>query len=104
MMKKSILICILAIVVLAFSVTNVFALEGLMDVEPGNSSSDSQPPQQPSLGDKDGNQSGNQSTNNNVKKDTPVPDTGIEDAPIIAIGVCVVLSVLGYVQIKKNNV
>lgn len=101
MKKKSILICILTLVVLAFSVTNVFALG--LDIGDDNNSSETQQPQQPQQ-PSDVKDNNNNNNNNDVKKDSPVPDTGIEDAPIIAIGVCIVLSVVGYVQIKKNNV
>lgn len=118
--SKMILICILTIIMLMFTTTtNVFATllddgEPALDPGDGDTGDDGdddgngsrQPVQYPEdpedpneveePGGKDQPTTGKNNTNG-------MPDTGIEDAPIIAIVICVVAASIGYTQIIKYN-
>ncbi len=108
--SKMILICILTIIMLMFTTTNVFALlDGGDDVEldlnnlpedpvdPGaNEPNETYVNQVEEPGGKDQPTTGKNNTNG-------MPDTGLEDAPIIAIVICVVAASIGYTQIIKYN-
>lgn len=121
-MKKSkeILICILAIIMLMFTTTTVFATldegeDGPQLTDPGEDDDDNDNDN----GNGNGNGSrvpveypGNEPTEEPNGKDQPttgknntngMPDTGLEDAPIIAIVICVVAASIGYTQIIKYN-
>ena len=116
MKKKEIIICILAIIMLVISVSNVFALDGNLDEIDDNDLL-------PITNDDDNlqlNPDNNSTTliNNNsgiVNKDdailvtnntlnTNIPNTGITDTPIIPIVICVISAVVAYTQIRKYNV
>ncbi len=109
MKKKEIIVCILAIVILLVSISNVLA----MDSEPID------------VDDLTGNTANNRNNSTNTiidvgnvtaEKDQPlittknntlntnIPDTGIADTPIVPIVICVISAVVAYTQIRKYNV
>lgn len=109
MERKKVIVCILALVVLLFSATNVFALGGLNDLddpmidEDNNSNLLNELPRNQTE-----NLTQNITINNNgtgtIKDGNAMPNTGIEDLPIIAIGICIVSAAVAYTQIRKYNV
>lgn len=117
MEKKKVIICILLIMALALSVTNVFALDGLgsgnnTSDRPAIDEDDDETDLRNLIGNNNNNNNNNNANRNNVNqnnnsasiKDGNTPNTGIEDIPVIAIGICIVSAVVAYTQIKRYNV
>ena len=114
MERRKVIVSILALVVLMFSTTNVFAAINWNETEDDDTFN---------IVVEDENNNNNRNVNNNnqaggnlVQKDEinqnveiknenkTIPNTGIEDLPIIAIVICIVSAVIAYTQIRRYNV
>lgn len=138
MKKKEIIICVLSIVVLILSLTDVFASTVMpapgneavpLNVISGNSSGTTLSPTMPSMPNNNSNNNNladmivvdvpkNNNTqttpitkdkdeydlknNNNItNSNSNIPNTGIADTPIIAVGICIISAVIAYTQIRR---
>lgn len=117
MEKKKVIICILLIMALVLSVTNVFALSGLDSGNNTNSNRDDDmiidndvdlrniiDNNNKNTNSNNNNSNRNQNNSSGSIKDGNTPNTGIEDVPVIAIAICIVSAVVAYTQIKRYNV
>ena len=113
MNRKKVIVCILALVDLLISTTNVLAMNlngenndtPSIDVDDENNILKDEENKNQQKGN---NLSQNLTINNNgtgtIKDGNAMPNTGIEDLPIIAIGVCIISAAVAYTQIRKYNV
>lgn len=114
MERKKVIVSILTLVVLMFSATNVFAAIDWNETEDEdfNIIMDDNNNTNNNRNNTNNNQTGGNliqinETNENVEsknENKVIPNTGIEDFPIIAISICVVSAIIAYTQIRKYNV
>ena len=119
MKRKEVVICILTIVMLMFSMTNVFAT--ITSNQPpvtidGDGEDDNSSIVGPTIDDDDDEddngiigggtliKDGEIPANNNSNAvNNQMPNTGLEDIPVVAIGICIVATALGLIQIKRYS-
>lgn len=123
MKRKEVIICVLSIIILIISLTEVFATNvrpsANDDDEPttlNEVSDNSSIPSIPTIDTGNNNLSNNiikDGTNpvnlnvtpvptvNNTNSNTNIPNTGIADTPIIAVGICIISAVIAYTQIRR---
>lgn len=122
MKRKEVIICVLSIIVLIVSLTDVLATDEstTLPISNLNDLGETTVIQAPTpLQNNNSNNAsnimidiskdtpttpitvGNNSNINNVNSNTNIPNTGITDTPIIAVGICIISAVIAYTQIRR---
>jgi len=112
---KKILVCVVAIVMLIFTIASSFAAEPQTQLRPGNNVNIDDNGDYQNI--QDGvnnkinnkinnvlNKTTNKTMNNTENNNSTLPYTGAEYTGILSIAVCIIVAVYSYVKVKKYNV